>query len=111
MMTMNHAEIRRQGAEAAVWWREIMDEKPPVLPPGRPLTYHPPTDELLEWWFTYHPTTPQKEGKYEAIRAAALEFAKVVRDNTPEGPDQSLAIRKIREAVMTANAAIACGGK
>jgi len=37
-------------------------------------------------------------------------FAQAILMDTPSGPDQTTAIRKVREAVMTANAAIACGG-
>ena len=71
------------------------------------------TAASLTNWFTYHPPTPQDAVAYTAIREAALEFAQVVLSRTPEGADQSAALRKIREAVMTANAAIACasGGK
>jgi hypothetical protein len=65
----------------------------------------------LENWFTYHPPEPGQPEKYEAIRAAALEFAKVITANTPASADQTTAIRKIREAVFTANAAIACKGE
>jgi len=68
------------------------------------------TDGMLLTWFTYHPPSPDDAAKYLLIRDAALEFATVIRDNTPESPDQTAALRKIREAVMTANAAIACGG-
>ena len=67
--------------------------------------------EKLDNWFTY---THQREGdakRYEEIRKAGREFAQIIVDNTPPSADQTAAIRKIREAVMTANAAIACGGK
>lgn len=64
----------------------------------------------LDHIFTYHPPTPEQLPKYEEIRAAARTFAQVVIDNTPPGADQSAAIRYIREAVMTANAAIALEG-
>lgn len=37
----------------------------------------------------------------------ARAFAQVIVDNTPESADQTAAIRKLSEAVMTANAAIA----
>lgn len=69
------------------------------------------TEEQLENWFTYHPPKVGQPEKYEAIRAAAHEFAKVVVELTPESADQSVAVRKIREAVYSANAAIACEGK
>lgn len=67
-------------------------------------------DQLMNW-FTYHAPTPEQLPKYEAIRNAALEFAEVVSLYTPVCADQTAALRKIREAVMTANASIACDGK
>lgn len=69
------------------------------------------TKEILVNWFTYHPPTPEQQDKYIAIREAGYVFATVILNSTPECPDQTAAIRKIREAVMTANQAIACGGK
>lgn len=61
--------------------------------------------------FTYHPPTEGQVEQYSNIRNAAKEFARVVIENSPSSSDQSTAIRKIREAVMTANAAIALNGK
>lgn len=58
--------------------------------------------------FTYHAPTGDQADRYGRINEAALVFAEVVVDNTPASADQSAAIRKIREARMTANAAIAC---
>lgn len=66
----------------------------------------------LEHIFTYHP--PSNEAtveRYAHIRAAARAFAGVILEQTPEGADQSAALRKVREAVMTANAAIALDGR
>jgi hypothetical protein len=65
----------------------------------------------LENWFTYHSPTPDQLPKYQAIREAGKNLAKAIVDNTPSSADQTAAIRKVREAVMTANASIACGGK
>jgi hypothetical protein len=65
----------------------------------------------LKNWFTYHAPTAEDATKYETIRYAAMQFAQTIVNNTPSSADQTAAIRKIREAVMTANAAIACGGK
>ena len=64
----------------------------------------------LENWFMYHPPTQGQQERYVRIREHAKEFAKVLLECTPAGPDQEAAIRKVREAVMTSNAAIACGG-
>jgi hypothetical protein len=70
------------------------------------------TKEDLENWFSYHaPQNGSEIEKYTKIRDKAKEFAQVLLENTPSCPDQTVAIRKIREAVMTANASIACGGK
>ena len=67
-------------------------------------------DSDLDNWFTYHKPTGDQPERYERIRAAARVFAQVVRDETPPSADQTAAIRKIREASMTANQAIACSG-
>lgn len=61
--------------------------------------------------FTYHSPTPEQLPKYEAIRAKAKELGLVIVENTPASADQTAAIRLLREAVMTANAAIALDGK
>lgn len=61
-------------------------------------------------WFTYHSPTPEQLPKYEEIRRAGEALAAIIVKNTPSSADQTAAIRKVREACMTANAAIACGG-
>jgi hypothetical protein len=63
----------------------------------------------LDHLFTYHPPTPDQIPLYGELREAARQFAHVVNRCCPDGADKSAAIRKIREAVLTANAAIACG--
>jgi hypothetical protein len=65
----------------------------------------------LDDLFSYHPVEADQVAKYEAIRAAAKQFAKTILENTPRSADQSAAIRKIREAVMTANASVALKGR
>jgi len=57
--------------------------------------------------FSYHPVKEGQVEQYTAIREAGKAFALVILETTPASPDQSVAIRKVREAVMTANAAIA----
>ncbi len=61
--------------------------------------------------FTYHSPTAEQLPKYEAIRAKAKELGHVIIENTPASADQTAAIRLLREAVMTANAAIALNGQ
>jgi hypothetical protein len=69
------------------------------------------TKSQIENWFTYHAPESDQISKYGIIRDAARNLAEVIMDNTPSSADQTDAIRKVREAVMTANAAIACGGQ
>jgi hypothetical protein len=69
------------------------------------------TKDNITNWFTYHAPTNEQLPKYESIRSAARHLAEVIVDNTPSSADQSAAIRLLREAVMTANASIACGGQ
>jgi hypothetical protein len=71
----------------------------------------PFTDADLEEIFKYHAPEGDQVEKYTELRAAALEFAKTIRKCTPTCADQSAAIRHLREAVMTANAAIALKGR
>lgn len=66
------------------------------------------TDHDVENWFTYHAPHDDQPARYVAIRDAAKQFAKVLLANTRSSADQTAAIRKIREAVMTANQSIAC---
>jgi len=61
--------------------------------------------------FTYHAPTSEQLPKYEAIRAKARELGQVILENTPGSADQTAAIRLLRQTVMTANQAIATGGK
>lgn len=70
-----------------------------------------PTPQDLDNWFTHHPPQGDQVGKYERIRSAGKYFAQIILDCTPASADQTAAIRKIREAVFTANASIACEGK
>ena len=68
------------------------------------------TDEQLDTWFTYHAPTQNQVHLYNRIREHGRALAFVIRDCCPEGADTTAAIRKVREATMTANASIACSG-
>lgn len=63
----------------------------------------------IENWFTHHSPTAAQTRKYDSIRASAWSLALLIYDNVPDCADRTAAIRKLRECVMTANAAIACG--
>lgn len=58
--------------------------------------------------FKHHP--PSGEGvieRHQAIRAHADDFFNMIQQVCPEGREKSLAITKVEEAMMWANAAIA----
>jgi len=78
----------------------------PMVPPIKEMS----KVELTEDIFTYHPPRPGQEEKYAAIRAAGKSMAMVILATCPQCADRTDAIRKVREAVMTANASIALNG-
>jgi len=73
---------------------------------ARPLT----ESEVLAELFRYHPPTIENLLKFAAINQAAKNFAEVIFQNCPPSADRSAAIRLIRDARMTANAAVALNG-
>lgn len=65
----------------------------------------------LDHVFTYHKPSEDQIKKYEALRAAARWFVCAIDTFCPPCADATAAIRKVREALMTANASIALGGR
>lgn len=64
----------------------------------------------IEDAFTYHaPSTNQVEDMRE-IREKAKELAFLIDNKCPSCADRAAALRKLREVVMTANAAIILNG-
>lgn len=71
----------------------------------------PFTRESIEDIFSYHAPTDNQIGHYKAIHEKAKELALIIAEHTPSSADQTTAMRKLREVVMTANASIALNGK
>lgn len=69
------------------------------------------TADKLANWFSYHPPQGDQAERYTQIRAAAHLFAWKLCELCPDSADRSAALRHIRDAVFSANASIACGGK
>ena len=69
------------------------------------------TEQQLDNWFQYHAPTPEQQKAYVLIREQGKQLARTIVACTPASADQTAAIRKVREAIMTANAAIACQGQ
>lgn len=70
----------------------------------------PTLDDLqqLETWFHHHSPTAEQLVAYKEIRDSAYAFARVLLEQCPPGADRAAAMRKLREAMMTANASVAC---
>ncbi|MBV9948871.1 MAG: hypothetical protein JOZ69_18630 [Myxococcales bacterium] len=64
-----------------------------------------------EYVFSHHEATPERLAHWEAIHAGAKKFAEVILVHTPPSHDQKTALRRLREAAMFANAAVALDGK
>lgn len=73
---------------------------------------HYPVDAKEEMqineWFTYHSPTGDQPDRYVILRDQAKDLAFTIQRIVPSCADRSAAIRKLRECIMTANAAIAC---
>ncbi len=67
-----------------------------------------PTEaERLEKSYTYHPPRGDQPKRYDAIRWSGREYAKMLFDLCPTSRELSLALTKLEEVVMWANASIA----
>jgi hypothetical protein len=66
------------------------------------------TQAELDNWYTYHSPSVIQARHYSEIRAKAKELAELFDRAAPGCPDSTAAHRKLREAVMAMNLAIAC---
>lgn len=63
--------------------------------------------EQIENNFTYHLPKDNQVERYRSIRDKAKAFAFFIHHTCPDSREKSLAMTKLEEAVMWANAAIA----
>ncbi len=78
--------------------------------PATPATVRGIQEKDLDWMFEYHRPSEDQVDRYTEIREKAKELARVILTLCPPCADRSAAIRKVREAMMTANASIALHG-
>ena len=64
-------------------------------------------DFKIENAFTYHAPKDGQPEKYQAIREKAKELAYLIKELVPDSREQSLAITKLEECSMWANAGVA----
>lgn len=75
-----------------------LSEVPPEIPRKR---------EDLRRRFTYHPPKGDQTQRYEKLRFNGGNLAEMIDELAPDSREKSLALTKIEEAIMWANAAIA----
>lgn len=63
--------------------------------------------DKIENAFTYHAPKPGQPEKYQAIREKAKELAYLIEELVPSSREKSLAMTKLEECSMWANAGIA----
>ncbi|WP_242394833.1 Acb2/Tad1 domain-containing protein [Anaeromyxobacter oryzisoli] len=82
---------------------------PDETPEQRLNVYPIPNDmqHRLAEAFTFHPPRRDQLDRYHAIRQEGLLLALRIVQSTPASREQSLALTKLEEVVMWANAAIA----
>ena len=68
---------------------------------------NPNIDKQIENNFRYHPPKENQPERYEKIRDMARDFALKLLEYCPESREFSLALTKLEECVMWANASIA----
>jgi len=57
--------------------------------------------------FQYHSPTGDQIKRYQELRAKAKEFVELIDRLCPESREKSLALTKVQESIMWANASIA----
>lgn len=86
-------------------------EHPWSQPPLQPKT--PPVPFTAEWIgevFSYHAPEGDDPAKYDSLRRSARAMAETIIICCPHSADRTAALRKLREALMSANASIALKG-
>ena len=64
-------------------------------------------NKKIENAFTYHQPKEGQPEKYEALRSKAKELAYLIDELCPDSREKSLAMTKLEEASMWANASVA----
>ena len=67
------------------------------------------TEEIVDL-FRYHRPTDDMNARFDVVRTAITNAAIAIDSACPAGPDRTAAIRKLKEAQMTANASIVLDG-
>ena len=66
------------------------------------------TQKDIDNWFIYHKPCGTQPQRYQELRERFHFLATIILENTPACPDQTVALRKLRECSMAVNQTIAC---
>lgn len=69
------------------------------------------TNDEIRDLFRYHAPSPEMTEKFLRVREAIETAALVIDAECPAGADRTAAMRKLKEAHMTANASIVLDGR
>jgi len=61
----------------------------------------------IENTFTYHAPNEEQQKRYVELRNKAKELAYMIQSHCPDSREKSIALTKLQETIMMANAAIA----
>ncbi len=90
------------------------------IPGAHAVLPEPSTPEPSQYWvpsdikdeianrFTYHAPSANQIVRYQMLRSQAQSLALLILHMTPSSREQSIALTRLQEVVMWANAAIAC---
>jgi hypothetical protein len=67
----------------------------------------PRIDPVMLNWFRFHPATTITGPQHDELRAHFRALAEVLLIRLPGSPDKTVALRKLQDAMMAANACIA----
>lgn len=62
--------------------------------------------DRIETAFTYHPPRGNQPARYERLRAEARALARTIVELVPDSRERSLALTKLEEVIMWANAGV-----
>ena len=69
----------------------------------------PPTDEQIAYRLMHRASLGQDVIRHNKVRVAAVQFSRLLRDNTPASPEQQRALDAVDDAMRLASAAIVRG--
>lgn len=66
------------------------------------------TEARIEYWLTYHPATGTQGERYGKVNELSKQFARLILEVAPRGPERDAALHALRRLRMDVNLCIAC---